>query len=90
MTKAESKYFNTAVRMDEAFIELLNKKSFEYITVKEICEVSGVNRSTFYLHYETIGDLLIETAEYIGERFFSRFAEKALIRIISSQHLRKS
>ena len=25
----------------------------EYITVKEICETAGVNRSTFYLHYET-------------------------------------
>ena len=24
MTKAESKYFNTAIRIDKAFIELLN------------------------------------------------------------------
>lgn len=48
MTKAESKYFNTAIRIDKAFIELLNKKAFDYITVKEICAASGVNRSTFY------------------------------------------
>lgn len=73
MNKAESKYYNTAVRMDEAFIELLNTKSFEYITVKEICEASGVSRSTFYLHYETIGDLLIEATEYIESKFFSHF-----------------
>ncbi len=73
MNKSESKYFNTAVRMDEAFIELLNKKAFEYITVKEICEVSGVNRSTFYLHYETINDILLESAEYISNKFSSYF-----------------
>ena len=34
MNKAESKYFNTAVKMDEALLELLEKKDFDYITVK--------------------------------------------------------
>ena len=47
--------------MDEAFLALMAKKDFEYITVKEICEVAGVNRSTFYLHYETMSDLLSES-----------------------------
>ncbi len=69
MKKSESKYFNTAVRMDQAFLELLEKKDMEYITVKEICESAGVNRSTFYLHYETIGDLLAESVQYINQQF---------------------
>lgn len=75
MNKAESKYFHTAVRMDEALIALLEKKDLEYITVKEICEQAGVNRSTFYLHYETIADLVNETAELINERFLSYFSK---------------
>jgi hypothetical protein len=45
MNKNESKYFNTAVKMDKAFLALLEKKDFAYITVKEICEKAGVNRS---------------------------------------------
>lgn len=69
MNKSESKYFATAARMDEAFLELIEKKDFAYITVKEICEKAGVNRSTFYLHYETVGDLLQESAQYIIDRF---------------------
>lgn len=69
MKKSESKYFNTAARMDQAFLELLEKKDMEYITVKEICEAAGVNRSTFYLHYETIGDLLSESERYMNRRF---------------------
>ena len=73
MNKSESKYFNTAVKMDLALIYLLKKKSFEYITVKELCEVAGANRSTFYLHYETIGDLLSETASYLIKKFISYF-----------------
>lgn len=78
MNRAESKYFNTALCMDEALITLLEKKDIEYITVKEICEKAGVNRSTFYLHYETIADLVNETAEMINRRFLSYFsADKA-------------
>lgn len=69
MNRSESKYFNTALKMDNAFLELLSKKDFAYITVKEICQKAGVNRSTFYLHYETLEDLLGETAQHIINRF---------------------
>ena len=74
MNKSESKYFNTAVKMDLALISLLKKKSLEYITVSEICEKAGVNRSTFYLHYENIGDLLEETTRYLFNDFLSYFS----------------
>lgn len=77
LNRSESKYFNTAIKMDEALIELLEKKSFEYITVKEICEKAGVNRSTFYLHYETVGDLLEETTRYMINKFLSYFSDRA-------------
>lgn len=69
MNRSESKYFATAARMDEAFLELIEKKDFAYITVKEICEKAGVNRSTFYLHYETVADLLKESAQHIIDGF---------------------
>ena len=59
--------------MDLALISLLKKKPFEYITVSEICETAGVNRSTFYLHYETIGDLLGETTRYLLDDFLGYF-----------------
>lgn len=76
MNKSESKYFNTALRMNEALIALLEKKDLEYITVKELCQQAGVNRSTFYLHYETIADLVNETLETINQRFLSYFPQR--------------
>ena len=57
--------------MDEAFLALLDKKNFAYITVKEICEAAGVNRSTFYLHYETMADLLSESVSHMNEQFLA-------------------
>lgn len=71
MNRSESKYFTTAAKMDQALLTLLEKKDLAYITVKEICEAAGVNRSTFYLHYETVGDLLAECAQYINDQFRS-------------------
>ena len=73
MKKSESKYFHTAVKMNMALISLLEKKEFAYITVSEICREAGVNRSTFYLHYETVGDLLEETTRYLLDDFVSYF-----------------
>lgn len=75
MNKSESKYFNTAIKMDKAFLDLLAEKDFEYITVKDICKRAGVNRSTFYLHYETIADLLDESVEYMSNSFLKYFSE---------------
>lgn len=77
MNKSESKYFNTATKMDLALISLLKKKPIEYITISEICETANVNRSTFYLHYETIDDLLNETARYLLNDFGSYFSADA-------------
>ena len=74
MNKSESKYFNTAVRFNKALLSLLEKKAFEYISISEICEKAGVNRSTFYLHYENTSDLLRETIAYVLDNFSSYFS----------------
>ena len=75
MNKNESKYFNTAILFDEALLYLLEKKDIEYITVSEICTKAGVNRSTFYVHYESINDLIEETLDYINKKFNEYFNE---------------
>lgn len=75
MNKNESRYFNTAIKMDQAFLELLETKDFSYITVKEICAKAKVNRSTFYLHYETLQDLLSESVEYMNDQFLDHMKQ---------------
>lgn len=71
MNRSESKYFATAAKMDDAFLGLLEKKDFAYITVKEICAAAGVNRSTFYLHYQNLGELLNESVERMNRQFMA-------------------
>lgn len=57
-------------------MELLEKKEYEYITIKEICDKAGYNRSTFYLHYESIDDLLDESIKYMMSKFYNKFETK--------------
>lgn len=76
MNRFESKYFNTAYLMQQALINLLNKKEYEYISIKEICSQAGVNRSTFYLHYETKDDLLKECIEETNKKFIDYFTKE--------------
>ena len=69
--------------MDEAFLILLEKKDYDYITIKEICEKAGVNRSTFYLHYETLDDLLKESLSYIFSKFQAKYDSISQVKLQS-------
>mgnify|MGYP000260241491 CR=1 FL=1 len=40
-----------------AFLELRAAKPLEKITVKELCSLACINKSTFYSHYKDIYDL---------------------------------
>ena len=41
----------------EAFLALLKKKSFDNISVKNLCDTAMISRGTFYLHYQDKYDL---------------------------------
>lgn len=48
----------TLKSFSETLFGLLEKESFEKITVNEICEISNYPRATFYNYFEDINDLL--------------------------------
>ncbi len=85
----KSKYYSAASLMDEALLQLLEKKDFAFISIKEICQKAGVNRSTFYLHYENVNELLEETVGMLNERFVSSFPKDLVLtakgRILTSR-----
>lgn len=44
----------TEKAIKNAFMELRSKKPLEKITVKELCSLACINKSTFYAHYEDL------------------------------------
>ena len=47
-------------RIEQAFWELLEEKPFHSITVKDLIKHAGVNRNTFYYHFESTEGLAVE------------------------------
>lgn len=73
MNQSGARFNNTAIKMNNALFRLLEEKDFRNITVTEICQKAGVNRSTFYAHYDNLMDLLEETEERFLFDFLSHF-----------------
>lgn len=46
--------------LKDGVMKLLQKKHIEDVSVSELCEVSAINRTTFYRHYQTPHDVLME------------------------------
>ena len=52
-----------------AFMTLLAQKPLEEISIKELCDLAQVNRSTFYAHYTDLRDLLRQIEDEMFEDF---------------------
>lgn len=53
----------TKAALTEALFELLGKKDFSKISVTELTRRADVDRKTFYLHYQTMDEILEEFYE---------------------------
>lgn len=57
-----------------AFTEMICEMDFEKISIKELTERARINRKTFYLHYDSLDDLLRELQNEMGQSFIQRTA----------------
>jgi len=55
----------TRKAIKESFLKLLNQRPLNQITVKDIVEECGINRNSFYYHFEDLPSLV---EEIIGEQ----------------------
>lgn len=76
--------------LKRALIELLLKKDISKISIKELCETAGINRSTFYTYYDTQYFLLEEIEDEVLNELIVRFKdlkpETGLQEVIESTH----
>ncbi|WP_195268844.1 hypothetical protein [Eubacterium sp. 1001713B170207_170306_E7] len=67
MDKYEKKKDKTKNKLKAAFFQVAEDKDLLHITVKEVSAAAEVGRSTFYMHYENIEDLIREIESEILE-----------------------
>ena len=59
----------------DSFVKLLNERPISQITVKEIVDDCGVNRNSFYYHFQDIPSLLEEIVTEMADRVISNQQE---------------
>ena len=78
---AEKKEYRSAVRsrrmIQKAFLELLDEKPIDKITVLEVARRADVNRSTFYAHYQDIFGVAEAVQDDILQRNLNTFSHLA-------------
>lgn len=74
--KNNQRYKENQQLIEKNFLSLLEKKEISRITVRELCELTGINRATFYHHYLDIYDLMEKTERRIQQEFIDSVPEE--------------
>lgn len=56
--KGNQRFTQTEQRIKGVFLQLLKEKEFPKISVSEICSRAAIHRTTFYVHYLDVNDLM--------------------------------
>ena len=73
--KQERRYRRTEALILNGLTTLLQQKSIKEITVRELADLVDINRSTFYLHYTDIYDLLEKTEQRLLQQLMDAVNE---------------
>ncbi|MBO6268040.1 MAG: TetR/AcrR family transcriptional regulator [Clostridium sp.] len=70
--KEDLRVVKTLESIRRAFRDMICEMDYEDITIKELTERAMINRKTFYLHYNSLDDLLQELQDEIVDSFISQ------------------
>jgi AcrR family transcriptional regulator len=66
--------------ISDALVEMMKTKTFQDITVTDICEIAGLVRKTFYRNFRSKDDVII----YIIENVFKEFITARNIKLMTT------
>ena len=67
--KEDLRVRRTKKALFDAFLKLLGEKSFDEITINELCDTAGIRRATFYKHYSDKFDFLTAYTGVLRDNF---------------------
>lgn len=78
--KSNQRIVLTKRLLQEALLRIMESKPLDKINVSELCEEAGINRATFYRHYNIPRDVLAEMQVQFTERVRSAIDIQTLLR----------
>lgn len=80
LDKVDRRVERTRNAIINAFKEMIIEKEFKEITIKELAERANINRKTFYLHYESMEEILFDLSVEISDQIFEMLNEKGFFK----------
>ena len=71
--KNNKRYKMCSEKIETAFLTLILNNNYEEISISQICDLAKINRSTFYVHYDDINDLVIKIESKFAKSMASIF-----------------
>ena len=87
-TKNNHRRRESVERIEKAFMELLQTRELNEITVSDICKLCGLNRSTFYAHFTDVYDLTDKMRVHLEEEVNRLYESEAAQKFNSNDYLR--
>ncbi|MDD7738826.1 MAG: TetR-like C-terminal domain-containing protein [Fusicatenibacter sp.] len=78
-TKNNQRFQKTEQQIEETFLLLCQSTAPDKITVKQLCQEIGINRSSFYAHYLDIPDLIQKTGIKYISKIRDLFSQNGMI-----------
>ena len=63
-------------RIEDAFMQLIQNRELNEISVTEICQTAGINRTTFYANYVDLYDLAEAVQKHLEEEVRNLYQEE--------------
>ena len=75
-------------RMERTFVQLLQERELDAISVTDICKGAGVNRTTFYANYVDLYDLAAKIQDHLEEEVANLYTDERSSKYNSHDYLK--
>ncbi|MCH5351466.1 MAG: TetR/AcrR family transcriptional regulator [Clostridiales bacterium] len=59
----------TTAKIRTTLVKMLGTKDIDKVTVTDLCASAGINRATFYYHYDSVRDVFVDVEKLIEDEF---------------------
>lgn len=75
----DKRILNTQERIRQAYVKLLTGSEKPKLTVTALAREANIDRKTFYLHYDTLDDVMLDVSQHITEQFVERLEQRGFL-----------
>ncbi len=82
----DKRIIRTRTNIKNSFMQIMLEKDLEDISISDVAAKANINRSTFYLHYQKVKDILIDIEREISSHIMDCLSKFDITKIYESTY----